>query len=791
MLSAARSLVLGCAVAWLTPGCGGPSRVAGGPTGEPARPEPVPIERVVVEDRPPLTLVARGGDPQAAAAFVARHGRGGPASAALLGLVAGRLESAGVSGFEARAHGLGIELSRLVASEDELSRFFAAVQRSLAAPVRAGEPALARAKGELASLSALRFAGPGEAAVARCSGELGLGEGPAAPDLSSAAGLGWLEAVRNASFRADAAAFAVLGGEALLSAAADALEDSDSWPSEGADEDPWPESDFAAVDREGGTRQLSLALWLPDADAAVFAGASLASPGSELLVRLEHLTPAWRLTRASAIARQRGACLRLDVTPRAAGDPGPPASEVALVAALVERSARAALAQAEPGALDESVLRPSDPRRAALLAAWRGLPSGDAREEPRRSVAYIGGPSDSLTSADLARALENARARLLRPSVEVSERLESGQGELWLLLASPCGTAAETLSDAGAFALTLRTLAENMSGRGVRFEPWITPDGVGLLAHGPRLSPSEPALTQASRIAAALGRALTAPLDGAALGSARAELLKELGGRPFPGFALALEGLAPDHPSWLEPRGLFRSVSELPTEGLERARRLLLSSPLRLSVLSSAAAQARAASIELESWLSPLRSEPRDCAVVRPEAPRRGQARVEAPRDGAFEGAYVAVALGSPGADSARIAELSALLLNRNGGLLERALASGGGAGTARAHALGGTRRPALLVDVRALPERLPDAVGRVRNALDQLARGAVRSDDYAEAARELERLELQARFDPRRRIVDLWRAEPLPQPNLAAVRAAQAGLGSAAHWVVNVVPGP
>lgn len=753
-------------------------------SGSVERAEPVPIEQIEVDDRPRLTLVIREGDPSAAVAFVARHTQGSIASAGLLGLVQARLEAAGLRGTETRAHALGFEVSRLVASEAELSRFFVAIERALRAPVREGDPALPAARKAVQSLGTLRFAGPGESAVAACSGELGI-DADARLELP----VERLEAVRKATYRVDAAAFSVVGNEKLLEEAEDALKESDRWPSRSADADTWPSSDLVAVDQQPSGRMLSVALWVHDVGAAVAAGDRLGAPDSELIARLRTLSPAWQLRRASAVARPKGACLRLDISPPEGGwGPGP--TEIGRVAAIAERVAQNALVQAEPGVLEETVLRPADPRRAATLGAWRALPNDDEPSELRRTVAYVSRSDDGVTKAELEKALGEARARLNTSSIELTERVESGQGEVWMLLASPCGTLSESVANAGAFALLLNALAQQIGTGGVRFEPWVTPDGVGLLAHGARARVTEGALTQAARIARALGQALTTPLSGVELSAARGQLLNDLGGRAFSGYAVALEGLSPDHPSWLEPRGLWQSVSELPIETLDRARRLLLSSPLRLSVLSTLSGEGAVAQAELESWLLPFRSELKDCPSTRgAAAPRHGQTQVEVRSEPSLEGAYVGVVLGANGASSARIAELAALLLNRPGGPLERALAGSGPGATARAHALGGMRRPVVLVDIRALSERLPGGVDRVRGALDQLARGAMTKDDYQAAVRELVQRDQAARFDPRRRIVDLFRGEPPAEPDFAAVRAALSAFGSSAHWVVTVVP--
>ena len=56
-------------------------------------------------------------------------------------------------------------------------------------------------------------------------------------------------------------------------------------------------------------------------------------------------------------------------------------------------------------------------------------------------------------------------------------------------------------------ALMSAVATRGREGRGVTLEPWIAPDGVGIMAHGPRL-PGESSIDQAERIAEAAARAL-------------------------------------------------------------------------------------------------------------------------------------------------------------------------------------------------------------------------------------------------------------------------------------------
>ncbi|MFO7180854.1 MAG: hypothetical protein DIU78_019290, partial [Pseudomonadota bacterium] len=627
------------------------SAIACGPSarGGAEAPGPSPLGRVHVEDRPLLAVIAREGDPESALAFAASHGRGPVLSAALTGLVAARLEAAGLAGVEARAHGLGIELTWLAPKPDDAARFFRAVHAALATPVTAGEPALARAGRDSAALRALPFAGPADAAAAACSGELGTTLGAPELDLQSPAGIRELEAARNAVFRAKAAAFAALGPSTFVDAAADALARGADWPGTSPDTDAWPAEDVMGVDGPGPERRLTLAFRLADADAAISAATTLARARSDLLARIGALLPAWTLERAVAVPRPRGACLRLDLAPPR-GDPPPSAAEIGRVAALVETTAHAALERGERGALDESLLRPSDPRKAAALAAWRSLAERERADDERTVLAYVPRAGESAVTAEIAHARQLARARLEQPTFELATRIEAGQGELWVLLASPCGTALDG-AEPGALTLLTRTIAERLRGEAVSVEPWVTPDGVGLLAHAPRASASESPTEHARRVARVLGRALAERSPGPELGVARAALSEELGGRPFPGWAAALDGLSPNNPSLLEPRGTWETLAALTSESLERARRTLASAPLRLSVLANAsAAQVDTVARELESWLLPLRAEPaRMCPIVTIGAARTGELELGPPQADPREGAYVGALLPEAG----------------------------------------------------------------------------------------------------------------------------------------------
>ncbi|MEB2324850.1 MAG: hypothetical protein OZ921_20215, partial [Sorangiineae bacterium] len=287
---------------------------------------------------------------------------------------------------------------------------------------------------------------------------------------------------------------------------------------------------------------------------------------------------------------------------------------------------------------------------------------------------------------------------------------------------------------------------------------WVTADGLGLLAHAARRDPEETPAEQARRVGGALGRALTAlRLDGAEVVRARADLLDQLGAAANPGRSLVLESLAPDHPSWLEPRGTWRALSEAGADEARARRRQLVAEPLRLAVLASVdGAQADAVATALDGWVGPLRGPAETCPAATALTPRRGQLTVDSSVDDAGAAtAWLAVSLGP---DELPAARATAWLMNRPGGWLEQALRAPALASAARATVLGGARARALVLELTTAPAGAADAVAQVRGLFERLARGAATAADARLAAREEARVRAAEALDPRRRIVDLWR---------------------------------
>jgi hypothetical protein len=760
-----------CSVAAL--GCGSSAR--GSRAAEVA--PPPENKRIVIEestDRPAVGLVERSGDPWAAIAVAVAHDLGSQASIALGALVERRISNQSLRGSQSRVHGLGFELHALVQSPEDAARFVRAASQALAKSVGAKDEALAVVRARSSAFRLHRFRDRAEAEVGACSGELGVAG--ALPGPISAA---QLESWRRRVHSANAVAFAAIGNEPILEATSDAVASLGAWPSEDGPNDAWPERDWVGVGPGEGERTLSVALRVADPNRAVHAAQAVGPETSELTARLSALDPAWQLERVLATARPRGACLRLDLQPPK-GDPGPRLHEVARAALVAVEESERALRSAKDGtwALDESVLRAADPGHAAAIAAWRTLTGRLEPDSPKRLIHFTTSAEEARagTSALLERELNRVAARWQKPVLEHRERVEHGQGELWVLLASPCGTLPESESDAGLTATVLRALAERSArSADVEIEPWVTPDGAGLLAHAPRRSPSETARTHSERVASALARALIgARLNGQQVALARTELLAELGPEPDPGYWLAVSALAPRKPSLLEPRGTWPALSEAATLDAEARRHVLVQGPLRLAILANSDENQIETVVQtLERWVRPVQDEAARCPSPTRPPPHPGEIVLEAGSDsGSTSRAYVGVALPTADFTPPREAMLTQLLLNRRGGWLEQALRLPGLVTTARAKLLGGSRSAALLIEVNALEGKTPQAIAQVRGLLERLSQGVVTSNDLELAERALQQSEATLGLDPRRRIVELWRGpRPSATPTLSSLR--------------------
>jgi hypothetical protein len=764
--------VVGVAGLLLGPSClrRGPAQPGSGEGSLSQTQIPARVELREVRQHPRISLVERLGDPAAAVAFAVAHDLGSVASTALGALCEVRLERTGIPGAVSRPHELGFEVRALVNSPAEAPTFVRAATAVLAQPVTPGEPGVGAAEERVKALFARSWAGAVDATLGRCSGELGMMS--RARDSESARELP-LEAWRKQVYSANAVAFAALGGRQLLDSASEALAETDPWPDDPAVRDPWPSDDFVGVDDASGSKRLGVALRVEDGGLAVEASRLLGQKNSALAARLGALGLDWKLVRVVATNRPRGACLRLDL--EASRDAVPSVDDVGRAAHLVLDEARLALlGKPAPGfALEQSVLGMSDPREAAGVAAWLSL-AGRLPPGPRRKLVGYQGTLPGARPGELDRQLAALSSSAHKSTLGVVSRVEPGQGDVWLLLASPCGTYGEVAAIAGSEALMVRALAEKKAETGtVLLEPWVTPDGVGFLAHGPRLGPEETAEAQARRVASTLGRVLVGTvLTSSDVASARTLLLGELGAEPRPGYWAALDLARPGRPSWLEPRGTWRSLVDLESDAVEARRRAFLGAPLRLAVLANwNTQQVTAAQAGLERWFGGLRTGGERCASLGASMPKSGRAVVETKENTQGPAAYLVVSLPDGLATSRREAEWTSYLLGRPRGWLERTFSARAGTVTATARLLGGRRAAALVIEIYTGEDQADAAVAQVRALIEHLGRGNVDARDAEVARRAFGGWETESLIEPRRRLVDLWYGTRPSPADLASLR--------------------
>lgn len=766
--------------------CGGSGTGPSGAAASVGRAGPGVAHRAL-DDRPALMLIERLGDPSAGVAFAATLPAGMKASTAAGAWLEARLIARGVPSAKARPHALGFGVTALAVNATEAARFVEAVNAVLSEPVKAGDSALDAVKNALRALGSRRAVGPAEAAVAACSAELAEPE-KGAWDPAAAGSREELQAWLEAAHGHENAAFAAVGPREVTKAVEAALANGAAWPSGDELDDEWPERDELGVDFAAtATRRLSLALRLGSPDSAVGAADTLGKPDATLVRRLATLRPAWRVERVVAVSRPRGACLRVDVAPPD-GDPGPTPGEVTRALAVITEEAEVAGAEPARGQLEEAMLRPTDPAQAAAAAAWRALVGRESPGDPRKFVAYVAAASER-GRFDWAPALTAYRETAAKPGLEVVSRAESGQAELFALLGSTCGTAAETDADAGEAALVATVLSRSSGRSDIAFEPWIATDGVGVLAHTARRGATERPADQARRLARALGERIAAARpDVNDIAQARNTLLDAIGRDERRGYVLALDAVSGAHPSWLEPRGTYAALGSAPAGGFDPALDRFLSRPLRLVVLANGdPQQAEIVRAELERWLRPIRGEVTRCPARSRPTPPSAELSLSTVADSP-EGSYLALPFAGFEAGVTPEARAALLLLNRPGGWLDQTLADL--PGSASAKLLGGPGLGALVVQVVAGEGQQAAAVARVRALLDRLATGGLPASEINYARRELERADASERLDPRRRAVELFRgSKPAPPLDAARLTRFYAALRNNGALTVTVTP--
>jgi hypothetical protein len=771
---------------------------AGAPfTGQPIQPREGSVGRIEVrqlEARPRLTLVSREGDPTPAIVAAVATDLGPVLTTALAATVEARLVAQGFA-VDTRVDGGAFRVRMLTADPARAAALFTALAQAFARPIAAGSPELALASSRLLALKRNPLDAPELLAVAGCTGALGVAPGdrgadPArSPDDARA-----LEIARAQALHAGRTAIAAVGPASFTAAVAAGLAASQGWPVGDAARDAWPTGETVAafttppVDRRGA--RVTLAVRTADPEAAATAAERLGAADSPLVARLHALAQPWRVLDVSGVARPRGGCVSVTIEGAARPSGATLESVAAQAGALVRSEITSEISLAAGSSVSgRQILTAADPRDAAARAAWWSL-SAPAPGSPDTWAIVLSAPASSTIpqrvgapppAAEISAARwKEALAASVAATAPVAQRrvaIEHGQGEVWVLLASPCGVAEEGLTDAGLGAAAMIAAVEaRRRDSDAQLEPWITSDGLGVLAHASFRDDRETPIELARRVGGAAARALVAPILTTEIATtARATTLDLLARAEGPeGGALATFApvMAPEHPSWLEPLGLFRNVASSALEDVRLHQRTLASGPLRVAVISNAdVAQAKAAADAVDRWLTPGPAR-RACAPTAPLPARPGRYEGRLPADAPLARAMIGAVIPAPGAPDRDLAELARLALDGDRGLLAGGFQQA--AGRASARILGGSRAPSLVIDVRAPADGLAAAVTEVKLMLTRLPQSTTDAD-LDRAFAEQARLDQDGRADPHHRLVDLWTARPAVvriKPTLAAFRA-------------------
>jgi hypothetical protein len=724
------------------------------------------VERQDSPYRPRLTLVERDGDPERGVALAVYVPVSASAALALSMLVEARVRDAGLPTVAVHASASGFIMHALATAPEEVRRFIQVANAALIAPVTAAE--IERVTAKWRAAPPRQTSAASEAAVARCSGELILG-----PDAEGLASVPARLALWGASVRAGDAAFAAVGTREYLDAATDALRDIVPWTRLGSTAGLVFGGELAgAQSTPTGQQRLSVALWGSPGAAAIAGAERLGEADSLLAVRLGAGFPPWRVWRIASSLSRGGACLRVDL--QAAGAP-PTVDAVATSVAHVVDELEYTLARVKPGpwAVAKQVLVMEGPDQAAAVAAWQAVTTAEATaaaNPPLRIVHYSGPLAEG---ANVTRGLATPPGT--GPTgLELRHAVEAGQGQFWMLLGTPCGTSAEDGSSAGALALALHAVAfAHDTQLGVTLEPWLSVDGMGVVAHSGPSSPFESAGAQAERVAEALARAvLSAGPSPDVIAASRETLLEQLPSGPAPGLSLALRQTTANHPSYLDARGTWASLTAISARSAQLERERFVRSKLRLaSIGNHDEGQIVAAERRLLSLLRSVDPGPVECAARGAVASAPGKYVIDAPslRDA---DAVVGIPLPpSPGGPSEE-ARWTEWLMNRPGGWLHQALQRPGLVSTARAQALGGASAAAIVIEIHAVDDKHEEAVAQVRGLLERLRAGAANAADVRSARDHLAQLDAGRRLNPRGRLVDLWQGTRRPQATLESLHA-------------------
>lgn len=723
------------------------------------------IREQTLNARPKFVVIERAGGEGAIIAFAAKTDSPPIANYGLSLILQKRLASLGMAS-EVSPSAFGQSLTALVKNAEEARTTIEHLQRALSAEVSTSD-----FDERLIGLLTEKFGSglrdsPADIALSRCSGELyrDTRQGEALANRTTL--VHWVETARRQAYSQRNASLAVVGDSRVAVAVGERLLALAPWPSAMQKSEPsYAAAQSLPVVKVEASKDwgLSLAWTTGSLGSAITAWRALRAPDSTLMAQLSALESDWKVNAISAIARPVGACLRIDLShSNSTSVQGP--TDVEKVARLVLNESRIALTRSGPlESLRETELAGSDPNIAARRAAWQSLSIEQPGDTP---VLQTSLRAPSGKTSELQAALTNALKAPKQAPTEMRQKLEMGEVEQWALVASTCGPSSESIQNSGATAAWVRALARRYSGtQGVKLEPWIASDGIGLLAHATRLSPSDTDDGVAQRIGNALGSVLaTGKVTGPELAITREEMLLRLGALPRRAWNLLLDTVSYRRPSQLEPFGNVNSVRHLGLPDLSWSRRRWLQEPSRAAVFASdSKSQVALIDAALTRWLGPHREEARVCDRFEDYPSEQETQMVSFSPDELDSSAYIAIRLRQVTEQQEQYSEWLEWLLNRRGGRLERALIEPGLAQSVRAFIRGPRGRLVLFIEIQCVDATAtPEAIARVRSLLTDMARSGPSAIELDLANRWAQVRARQLALDPRNRLVKLWLGESL-----------------------------
>ena len=723
--------------------------------------------------RPSFASLVRAGDPEGAVSFAVAAPRSTPTAhwenLALARLWELRLREQGFRP-TVTADSVGLRITQGT-TDASMSRQFVRALGEIAS--RATTALEARSVVAALERESLPRISPAYAPLAACAGEAGIVSTQVLLPIFDRSAI---EGLRADALRDGAVAIGAVGPTEITEAASAELESAPHWPLSERPRPvrPWQAAHSVAVSASpSGGADLDIAWPISDPVRATELAAVQRRARSPMRSRLELSNTGFHLAAAQARVLPEGACLRLhfrgdgrsrERLPRAA-------AEAFLVADELVRATPQELGSTDGVA--RSIAAVPSAGRAAELAAWWSVARAGDSDFPSKPSSLLSLPpergDDERTFHELEREYAAAVAYETRATASAVKRastssvratIEPGQGESWLLVANECAIAEESLWNAGTSALGAWTASAIELDGGVVVEPWVRPDGVGLLVHGGR-EDGETGQRLGRRLAAALGAAITSvPFSPERVADSRAALLPVLSEPALQRVDAFLETFSRGTSMTMQPHGTLSRLFSATGADVEHRWRSLVRTGLRAAMLASVdELEPTSAMRELRSWLP--NSDHGGCSVTMKDDAAGGSHRISTRLAEAFGLLYVRGSVKDWPVIGALALELDAMLAAR----LRPNAKDGRLRGSVRW--VGGRRAPAILVEYVGTTGEVEHAVDATRDRLSIFGESGAGSVNAASAAKRWQRERSARAGSPRGRVESLWlgKEAPVPQP--------------------------